>query len=54
MEKISQSKSPFMCLSHLDKIKWKELDWLPCHEVATFDLVLTRHESGDGRASVKL
>lgn len=43
MEKISQAKSPFMCRSHLDKIKWKELVWLPLYDVATFDLCLTSH-----------
>lgn len=43
MEKISQAKSPFMCRSHLDKIKWKELVWLPPYDVATFDLCLARH-----------
>lgn len=49
MEKISLTKSPFMCLSHLDKIKWKELVWLPPYDVATFDLCLTCHQSGDGQ-----
>lgn len=43
MEKISLAKSPFMCLSHLDKIKWKELVWLPSYDVATFDLCLPCH-----------
>lgn len=40
MEKISLTKSPFMCLSHLDKIKRKELP--PC-DVAAFDLHLSFH-----------
>lgn len=41
MEKISLTKSPFMCLSHLDKIKWKELHWLRPYDVALFDLALS-------------
>lgn len=41
MEKISLTESPFMCLSHLDKIKWKELHWLPPYDVAVFDLGLS-------------
>lgn len=41
MEEISLTKSPFMCLSHLDKIKWKELHWLPPYDVAVFDLGLS-------------
>lgn len=40
MEKISLTKSPFMCLPHLDKIKRKELP--PC-DVAAFDLHFSFH-----------
>ena len=43
MEKIIQAKGLFMCVSHLDKIKWKELVWLPPYDVASFDLGLTHH-----------
>lgn len=49
MEKISLAKSPFMCLSHLDKIKWKELVRLPPYDVPAFDLGLSCHSSGDGQ-----